>query len=170
MKPLNSKQRINTFLIFLLLFLVTTSIIVLAVFFDFKVPQRENEMFRERNQQILTKENQVRAFAEQMEDVKSLIDSMTMPGINSDYMERLVSSELADMQGLLPPEDSTFRRRMYSNIIQTYLELKNAKSSLIQLSDVKGELDEYDELVSQYKTELDQAKRDLDICRQMNSK
>ncbi|MCG8384359.1 MAG: hypothetical protein MJA30_02360, partial [Cytophagales bacterium] len=83
-------------------------------------------------------------------------------------MERLVSSELADMQSSLPVEDSTYRRRMYSNIIQTFLELKNAKSSLIQLNDVRGELDEYDELIDQYKRDLNQAQRDLDICRQMS--
>ncbi len=168
MKPLNSKQRINTFLLFTSLFVVTTGMIVVAVFFGFRVPARENAMFRERNEQILYKEGMARGFAEQMEEIKSLLDSMDMPGINSDYMERLVSSELADLQSSLPVEDSTYRRKMYSNIIQTYLELKNAKSSLIQLSDVQGELDEYDDLIDRYKKDLDQAKRDLDICRQMN--
>ena len=168
MKPLNSKQRINTFFIFLLLFTFTTSIIVLAIFFGFRVPSIENAMHRERNRQIINKEGQGRNFADHMEEVKALLDSMDMPGVNSDYMERLVSSELADMQSSLPVEDSTYRRKMYSNIIQTFLELKNAKSSLIQLNDVRVELDEYDELIDQYKRDLNQAQRDLDICRQMS--
>jgi hypothetical protein len=65
------------------------------------------------------------------------------------------------------PADSTFRHQMYINIIQSYLELKNAKASLIELNDAQSELQEYSTLVEQYKNDLSQAQRDLDLCRQL---
>lgn len=170
MRPLNSKQRRTTFARFLVLLVVTVALVVVAVFFGFRVPTTENAMYRERHQQMLNQDQEEQNFARKMEEVKSLLDSMDMAGVNADYMERLVSSELADAQSALPTEDSTYRRRMYTNIIQTYLELKDAKASLLRLSDMEGELTEYDELINQYKEDLQQAQRDLDICRQTSKR
>jgi hypothetical protein len=138
----------------------------MAVFFDHKVPTVENRYLRSQmknTEKLLQVEED---FAHQMDRVKSLIDTMDQPRVNTEYIEQLISARLAEMQVTLP-SDSTFRHDMYSNIIQTYLELKNAKSSLIKLADVQKELEEYSELVDRYREDLEQAHRDLDLYRQM---
>lgn len=103
-----------------------------------------------------------------MEDVKNLLDSMDLPNVNVDYMQQIISTELADIQSEVPASDSSYRKDMYSNILQTYLELKTAKQSLIKMKDVEMSIEEYSQLVERYNEELRQAQRDLDICRQLS--
>lgn len=170
MKPQNYKERNLAFLKFVLLFTATCGLIVLAVFFGTRLPLQENIYLREKIESL---ENQLQAqrhFAGKMEGIRSLLDSMDLPNVNADYMQQLISSELADVQSSIPQNDSTYRQEMYSNILQTYLELKTAKHSLIKMQDVKLSVEEYSELVEQYSTELKEAQRDLDICRQLNRK
>lgn len=47
MKPKNSKERRNSFLKFLLIFLVTVGTIVGAVYFNFQISNKENEVLKE---------------------------------------------------------------------------------------------------------------------------
>ncbi|MCG8688068.1 MAG: hypothetical protein MI892_24550, partial [Desulfobacterales bacterium] len=87
-------------------------------------------------------------------------------GVNADYIEQIISKKLANMQ-MDAESDDTFRREMYSNIIQTYLELKNAKSSLLRMEGSMSDLNDYSDLVERYKEDLQQVQRDLDNCRRM---
>ena len=54
MKPKNSKERRNSFLKFLALFLVTVGMIMAAVFFTYRVPTKENALLREQSKVIDT--------------------------------------------------------------------------------------------------------------------
>ncbi len=168
MKPINKSERNKAILKFVLLLSITVAIIVVAVFFDYKVPSVENRYLHtqmDKTEKLLDIESD---FAAQMDRIKSLIDTLDQPGVNAEYVEQLISARLAEMQTTLP-SDSTFRHGMYTNIIQTYLELKNAKSSLIELNDVQKELEEYSELVDKYRQDLEQAHRDLDLYRNLRN-
>ncbi|GAA4737537.1 type VI secretion system TssO [Flavisolibacter ginsenosidimutans] len=48
MKPLNSAERTNAFLRFLLLFLITVALIVTVIFFSIEVPRKENDQLRQK--------------------------------------------------------------------------------------------------------------------------
>ena len=52
MKPKNIKERRNSFLKFLLLFLITSATIVTAIFFTFKVPIKENNTLKAQAKRI----------------------------------------------------------------------------------------------------------------------
>ncbi len=170
MKPLNSKDRKKAFIQFLLLFIVTVGVLVLALYFDVKAPIKENTYLKDKVRYFEGQLAEERKFVKEMSKIKSLLDSMDMPGVSSQYMEQLVSSKVAALQTSIPESDSSYRHDMYTNVIQTYLELKNSKSKLYDLSDVKSKLEEYTDIIDEYRKELDQAKRDLDICRQLNSR
>lgn len=142
----------------------------MAVFFGTRLPIEENAYLREKMRTMESKAAVERHFAQKMESVKSLLDSMDLPNVNPDYMQQLISSELADLQSDVTTNDSTYRKEMYSNILQTYLELKTAKHSLIKMQDVEMSMEEYSKLVDQYNEELKQTQRDLDICRQLSRK
>lgn len=142
----------------------------MAVFFGTQLPIEENAYLREKMRTMESKVQVERHFAQKMENVKSLLDSMDLPNVNADYMQQLISSELADLQSEVTTNDSTYRKEMYSNILQTYLELKTAKHSLIKMQNVEMSMEEYSKLVDQYNEELKQTQRDLDICRQLSRK
>ncbi|MBN2484900.1 MAG: hypothetical protein JXB34_02895 [Bacteroidales bacterium] len=168
MKPLNNSERNKAIFRFVILLTITIVIIIMAIFFDHRVPTVENRYLRSqiKNTERLIEQEEI--FAKKMGKIKSLIDSMGQKGVNSDYIGQLISANLAEMQTSLP-SDSTFRHAMYINIIQTYLELKNAKASLIGLGDVQKELEEYSLLVDKYRADLEQVHRDLDLCRQLRN-
>ena len=170
MKPQNAKERNIAFIKYILLFIVTTGLIVLAVFFGTRLPFKENAYLRDK---IKTMESQIgeeRRFIGKMMNIKALIDSMNNPNVNVDYLQSLISSELDEVQNIIPPADTTFRKKMYSSLIQTFLELKNSKHSLIKLKDIKMTMDECSKLVDKYKSDMEQTQRDLDICRQLSRK
>jgi len=170
MKPQNTKQRNIAFIKFIFLFIITTGLIVIAVFFGYRTPHKENAYLLEK---IKTMENQIaeeRRFVSQIENIKSLIDSLDMPNVNADYLQQLIGSYLADIQNSVSQSDTTFRKKMYSNIIQSYLELKTTKHSLIKMKDVKMTMDECSKLLDKFKADLEQSQRDLDICRQLSRK
>lgn len=170
MKPQNTKERNIAFLKFILLFVATSGLIVMAVFFGTQLPVKENAYLRDKMRKLEAQVQTERQFAQKMEGIKSLLDSMDVPNVNADYMQQLISSELASVQSTIPSSDSSYRHSMYSNIMQTYLELKTAKHSLIRMQDVKLSMEEYSKLVEQYSEELKQTQRDLDICRQLTRK
>lgn len=142
----------------------------MAVFFGTRLPIEENAYLRKKMQTIEGNVQGERQFAQKMENVKSLLDSMDLPNVNADYMQQLISSELAELQSDVITNDSTYRKVMFSNILQTYLELKTAKHSLIKMQEVEMSMEEYSKLVDQYNEELKQTQRDLDICRQLSRK
>lgn len=168
MKPINKSERNKAIIKFFLLLSIFVALVIMVIFFDFKVPSVENKYLHSQMKKTEKLMDIEEDFAEKMDRVKALIDTMDQPGVNSEYIEQLISTQLADMQTSLP-SDSTFRHDMYTNVIQTYLELKNAKSSLMELSDVQKELEEYSELVDRYREDLEQAHRDLDLYRQMRN-
>jgi len=170
MKPLNSKQRRSAFIKFLFLFLFSSIVVTGTVFFDIQIPTKENSFLRNKiNYTQLTEEHNIK-FAKQVEKIKGMIDSLELNSGNTAYMEQLIATKLAQMQTSIPENVSTYQTEMYGDIIQSFLELKNAKMDLIYLQDAQEKLDEYSEIIDAYKEELDQTKRDLDICRQLNGR
>src|SRR5690606_16554542 len=98
MKPQNYKERNVAFLKFILLFTITCSLIVMAVFFGTRLPLEENGYLRDKMKNMESKAHDERKFASRMEGVKSMLDSMDLPNVNVDYLQQLISAELADIQ------------------------------------------------------------------------
>ena len=170
MKPQNSKDRNIAFLKYMLLFTITVSLIVLAIFFGYRLPIKENTYLRGKIKAFETQISQERKVIGKVKNVKLLIDSMDNPTANSDYLQQIISAELADIQNSILTEDTTFRKTMYSEIIQTHLELKTTKQALFKMKDVKMTMEECSKLIEKYKSEMEQTQRDLDICRQLSRK
>jgi hypothetical protein len=164
MKSLNVKQRRKAFISFLLLFLLTSSLVVLIVFFNYKVPEKENNYLHNRLNYLNIEAQQTLNFAEKMDQVKGLIDSIGIKGTNVDYTEQLISTKLALMRAKYVAEDST-SNGMYNNIILTYLELKEAKIELLNLEDTKSDIETYVNTIEELKDNLEETQRDLDIYR-----
>ncbi len=168
MKPLNRAQRNKAFLIYFLLFLITNAFVVGIVFFNYKVPGEENQFLHKKIDYLSLKTEEQKDFLQKMNRVKSLLDTMDAPGVSREYIEQLISTELAFMRTNYAATDSTYLSGVYNNIIVTYLELKVAKSQLMELDDAKSDIDTYVETIDKLNDKLKEVERDLDICRQLN--
>ena len=154
MKPKNSKERRTSFLKFLGLFVVTVGMIVAAVFFSYSVPKKENAQLREvtkvREAGMVFQKN----FFDEMQAVKSMIDSLDVPGQNLVYQKNLIELKLAELRKTIPTKDETHLYDMHTSILRLYSELRLAKDKLHELKDAEG-------LIAEYKEELDNCERDL---------
>ncbi|MBQ4821288.1 type VI secretion system TssO [Aquimarina sp. MMG016] len=166
MKPKNSKERRNSILKFSLLFLFTTALIVTAFYFDFdRVPFKENAVWRERSALIEKEMEYQKKFSKGMKEVRSLIDSLDVPGQNLQYLNQVISSKIVDLQKTIPKEDSTYRYDMYTNIIDSYVNIHDLKTKLREFDDVDERIEEYKEELEKTRKELNEANRYLDAVR-----
>ncbi|GEQ86175.1 hypothetical protein ULMS_16830 [Patiriisocius marinistellae] len=163
MKPKNSKDRRSAFLKFLALFVVTVGMVVAAVYFNFRVPTKENDLLRAESK-FLNEETKFQSnFYKDMEKVKAMIDSLDVPGAQIDYESKMISSKLVDMQKSLPTKDSTYLYDMHSSIVDMYLELIANKQKLRSLSDAENTIEEYKDAYEKCSQDLKQAERELRI-------
>ncbi len=161
MKPKNSKERRTSFLKFLALFAVTVGMIVTAVFFTYSVPRKENAQLRE-----VTKVREAgmvfqKDFYDEMQIVKSMIDSLDVPGQDTNYQNSLIGDKLVDLRKTIPTKDNTHLYDMHISIIRLYSELKISKNKLNELRDAEELIEEYAKALDECKEELKEAQREL---------
>ena len=99
-----------------------------------------------------------------MEKVKGMIDSLDVPGQNTEYLNQLIGKDLAEMQKSIPRKDSTYKYDMYSNVVNLFLDIQNMKADLRELKDAENTIEEYKNALEKTKQEFKQLERDLRIA------
>lgn len=167
MEPLNKKERNTAFWKFLAFFLVTVILVITAVFINFQVPLKENRLLRAEYEKLNQEMEFQSRFANEIHEVEGILDSINREGQNVMYLEQLASTKLAAMKESIPANDSLRQREMYDYVIQALLSLQDNKRNLRSSNESRTLVNEYRENLERYKDALEQARRDLDICRQL---
>ncbi|WP_025739930.1 type VI secretion system TssO [Aquimarina pacifica] len=166
MKPKNSKERRNSILKFSLLFIFTVVLIVVTIFFDYNtVPLKENAVLREQSVGIEKEMEFQKKFSGEMSGIRSLLDSLDIPGQNLQYINALINSKIVDLQKSIPKEDSTYRYDMYNSIVKSFVDLQAYKTKLREFDEVDAQLTEYEDELDRVNEELEKANRYLDALR-----
>ncbi|HLA57996.1 MAG TPA: type VI secretion system TssO, partial [Puia sp.] len=76
LKALNAKERNQAFLKFLLFFLLTLVLVVTAIYFDFKLPLKENNYLQKEIDQQRQIEHNQENFVNTMNEAVRLLDSL----------------------------------------------------------------------------------------------
>jgi len=76
MKPKNSKDRRASFLKFLALFVITITAVLFAVYFNFKVPNKENALLKDRVKSVENEMTFQDGFSKEM---KSILKELIYP-------------------------------------------------------------------------------------------
>ncbi|NVJ89048.1 MAG: hypothetical protein HWD82_06370 [Flavobacteriaceae bacterium] len=168
MKAINNKERQKAYFKFLFLFLATNIIIVCAIYYDFKIPKKENELFKSKIELSKFETDFQRRFFNNMKSINVMLDSLDIPGQNLSYQNSLISAKLVELKKSIPTKDSTFKYDMYSNIINLFVELQTLKSEVVAMSDSKRAIEEYKAALDRCRTDLKQTERDLYIARGAN--
>lgn len=142
--------------------------IVVAVYFNFKIPAKENKLLRERAEVIKGEMAFQSKFYDEMQSLKAMIDSLDTPGQNSSYQNTLISTQIVDLQNRIPTKDSTYLYDMHHSIIQLYVELQTAKDKLHALRNAEGTIEEYKTALETCREDLKQMERELLIERRSN--
>ena len=165
---LNHKERNRAFLKFLFFFIISVWLIVGAIYFDMRIPYKENDVLREqvtryRNQSIAQEK-----FVSSMDQAKVLIDSLKQPGVNSMYLNQQVAAKLRELTDL-QYKDSSMYSRMNKNVLDLYLRYQDATNKVVSMGDLPKQLEDYKGKYEQTQRDLDQARRDIDLLRRANT-
>ncbi|WP_452224802.1 type VI secretion system TssO [Lacinutrix chionoecetis] len=144
MKPKNSKERRNSFLKFLLIFILTVGTIVTAVFFNFQISKKENEALKEQALRVRQEMQFQGEFATKMKEVSVIIDSLTAPGATVAFDNAEIGKKLSDLQNSIPRKDSTYNYDLYDNIIKSFVKLHKAQKRLIDVRDTEEKINEFE--------------------------
>jgi hypothetical protein len=123
-KLLNTKERGDAFLKFLIFFMITVALIVTAVFYNYRVPRKENEvLLAEKDVMNIEKQNQDQ-FIAKMKDAMALRDTVKNMRLDNPYYET------------------------------KSIELATATTELKSLSQTDGNFSVYNEAIARLMTEL----------------
>ncbi len=170
MEILNKKERFVSFLLFISLFFITIFIIVVAIFFNYHLPWRENAELKKENESMINEFRYQGRLEHQMETLKKYIDSIDMQGQDTYYYQQKAINMVIEMEQGIPPKDSIRRGMLYKNFLLTSRSLIDAKKTIKTYGKSKAEIDTLLAKVEAYRRQVEIMKRDLEICRMLNKK
>jgi hypothetical protein len=128
MQPKNIAERKRTFLNFLLLFFVSTVIIVLLAFSSTRVPLKQNSILQKQVEVADHEREFSKNFMNQMTGVMALLDTInTIP--NADLLDGQIATGISKLS-VMVDMDSVYNKDFYRSIAQTLGDLQRAKKQL----------------------------------------
>lgn len=161
MEALNKKERNDAYASFLVFFLSTVALLLLAVFFAFQVPFKENERLRKQLKKYDHEHEFMNTFVNKLASTKSLLDSVNLPNAQPLVIEGRIAEEIKTMGGMVTA-DSISDKRMYENTIQTLIALQDAKKILRSNSNTESDL-------GAVQQQLNDLRMQLNMCEQQKT-
>jgi hypothetical protein len=144
---INSQERTQAYFKFLLFFLITVGVVVLAVFFDFYMPSKENKLLKDEVYVQRRQEANQQKFVDKMMRAVSLIDSMDKSTKDALQLRPQVEALIQDMTIL--KENSGALYGQLNNVV-----VKQMNDLLYQ----KKLTSSMDERINKYKEDLESCK------------
>ncbi|WP_339887643.1 type VI secretion system TssO [uncultured Flavobacterium sp.] len=163
MDILNKKERFNAFMLFLLMFLITMIVLITAIFFNYKLPIKENEVLKHENDKMNMQFSFNKEFSNKIEEINKLVDSLDAAPDSFQYIEQSINFELVQLKEIIP-NDSIVDPKLYQNVILTYKTYVNTKKKLLQINDSKKEIDKMDKELKELADENKDLSRQLQMC------
>ncbi len=167
MEVLNQKERTSSFLLFLLMFLITVGLLFAAFFFSYKLPWKENAVLRAQNKKLEYEFQYQKKFITSLENVDAQIDSLETVNEGYFFVEQSIIKDLINLRGEIP-KDSLDDRSMYENLILTYNKLVDAKRDLKKVATARQNIIDLEKDVAEYQGEIKQLNTALELCRRLN--
>lgn len=169
MDILNKKERFNAFMLFLLMFFITTGVLITAVFFNFKLPLKENEVLKNENDKMNAQFTFNKDFTDRMEAIGKLVDSLDKSPESFQFIEQSINYELVDLKQKIP-NDSVVSPRLYDNMILTVKSYVNVKKKLFLSKDSSKEVDDLKDEIKDLEDENKDLARKLEYMEIMSKK
>ena len=166
MEVLNKQERQKAFIAFLIAFVLTFSVMLIAVSFNFYMPKAENKLLKAENEMMKREYDYQTNFSVKVDSIRMTIDSINSPKVDNDFQQRLANVMIANMYQKIP-KDTTENKKLYNNIILAYKNIIDYKKKIRSLTHNSHLIDSLNQSAKTYKEELEKVSRDLDVCRQI---
>ncbi|HEY4111044.1 type VI secretion system TssO [Puia sp.] len=164
----NSKERDTAFWKFLGFFLFSMLLVVSAVYFDTRIPAKDNAILRDQVGAYKTQALAQEKFVRSMDEAKALIDSLSRPGSNTVYLNQQIAGKIREL-AQLQYKDSSMYSRLNKNVLDVFLRYQEATNKAASIGDLPRQLDDYRQKYEQAQRDLDNTRRDLDVLRRTNT-
>jgi uncharacterized protein YpmS len=161
-KPLNTAERSSAFWKFFFFFFIAVAMIVTAVYFDFKLPYKENELLKEKAENMRLQSMAQEKFTTNIIAAKSLIDSMGKPGVNVKFISNQVSDKLSELTNI-HITDNSIQGGMDKVILGVVFDYNKLKEEMANSGDSQSQIAELSSKNDQLMRENDQLRRDLNL-------
>ncbi|HLZ88269.1 MAG TPA: type VI secretion system TssO [Puia sp.] len=165
---INAKERNTAFWKFLGFFLLSTLLVVSAVYFDTRIPAKDNAIMREQISSYKTQALAQDKFVRSMDEAKALIDSLNRPGSNNVYLNQQIAARIREL-AQLQYKDSSMYSRLNKNVLDVFLRYQEATNKVVSIGDMPRQLEDYKAKYEQAQRDLDNTRRDLDVLRRSNA-
>lgn len=167
-KPINTSERNSAFWKFFLFFVLTVAMVTTAVYFDFRLPHKENEILKGKAESMRLQNMEQEKITNSFIDTKKFIDSIDKPGVNIKYISDMVAQKLGDLNKL-NVGDSSIQGKMNRVVTAVFFEYNALKGKTTNVVESQTQVAELLSKNAALLRDLEQAKRDLDFCRGSNN-
>ena len=167
MDILNKKERTKSFLLFLLMLIIAFGALLTGLFFNYKMPWKENTILRNENKQIRYEINYQKRFIAELKTINTAIDSLDNVKEGYFFVEKSINSDLIDLRKRIS-KDSLNNYELYNNMILNYKKLLDAKSNVKKVENTKNQIDKLNESVKDYEKDIDDLERALELCQRLS--
>ena len=147
MKPLNQSERRKAFGSFLLFFLITIAVVVIAVFSSMQVPFKDNQKLKKEKAANDKEMNILVEFDKKMVHTTRLLDSFHLAR-NRFQAEADINKNLEDLASLANANGTGTIYSICTRIIDNLNNLYNAKKDLRDQNDKTAALEEKDSQIA----------------------
>ena len=167
MDILNKKERTKSFLLFLLMLVIAFGTLSAGLFFNQKLPWKENKILRVENQQIRYELNYQVRFIQELKKIDKSIDSLSKINEGYFFVEKTITSDIIELRNRIP-KDSLENYQLYDNMVLNYKKLLDAKSSLKKIEGQQNEVDKFNETIQDCEKEVQDLERALELCKRLS--
>jgi hypothetical protein len=140
MQPKNKTERKKTFYSFLLLFVLSTAIIVLLAFSSTRVPVKVNSLLQKQVEVSDHEREFAINFLSQMTGIVSLLDTINATaGSNADLIDGQISMGVQKLT-ILIDMDSVQNKELYRSVVLNLSDLQHAKKQLRKSTEGDGDV------------------------------
>jgi len=167
MDILNKKERTKSFLLFLLMMTITFGTLCVGVFFNQKLPWKENEILRKENKQIRYELSYQTRFIQKLKKLDKAIDSLSKVKEGYFFVEKTIVSDIVDLKNKIP-KDSLKNYQLYENMVLNYKKLLDARSSLKKIEGTQNDIEKFNETIKDYEKQINDLERALELCKRLS--
>lgn len=156
MKPVNQKERNNLYLQFLLFYIVSLVVVIIAVGFFYEVNDKEIQVLRDQKEKFKAFEKAPVEMNEKIQKLDSLLKALEDPKTSQD----MVKSEITKVLDKIPSLDSEHQGSMDTLVHK----VREKYYSILEFAQNSRNNAESVDAVKRIQAELEQMKKDLEQC------
>lgn len=157
MQPLNKNERRKAFWNFLLLFLVSITLITTTIFFSINVPFKQNDRLLKEMRSYVKEREFSTEFMTQMSEVAGMLDTINTKATKPDLLDGRITESIKKLNFKIDIDSAT-DKTLYRSVVFVLSDIQTAKKQLREITGKDLNADDLRKQIEGLNSTLDAAK------------